>query len=204
MPATLTAQDIKDIRNSYGLSQKSFALVLGIGPASIVRYEQGVVPSKANANLIRAARNPQFMAECLEQDGDLIPEKQRIRAQSIIYDYVSLNPEENDCMHEGIDVSGLPQTMSMDEAYSYTLQQEILNEQAADLIGTLMRHILMLEDAGEAIAEPFDMVLSQLFEVKRKVLSPESDNDTFLEQIRGHLTYQKALIARLCAKEQVA
>ena len=203
MPAPITADEIKEIRQRYGLSQRSFAQLLGIGPASIVRYEQGATPSKANANLIRAARNPQFMAECLEADGDTIPETQRIRSQTVVYDYISLDPQEDARMHEGLDAVGLPSTMSMSEVYHYTLQQEILNEQAANLIADIMRHLLALEDDGQR-SEPFETILSQLFEIKREIMAPESDNDIFLEQIRGHLTYQKDLISRLCSEKQVA
>ena len=55
MSKDLTAQDIKRIRRKYGLTQQGFARLLGLGEASVVRYENGQTPSKANANLIRAA-----------------------------------------------------------------------------------------------------------------------------------------------------
>ena len=57
MDTDLTAREIKDIRTRYGLSQQAFARVLGLGEASIVRYENGQKPTRANANLIRAAKN---------------------------------------------------------------------------------------------------------------------------------------------------
>lgn len=63
------SQQIKEIRKHYGLSQQAFARLLGIGEASITRYEKGIAPTKANANLIRAAMIPEFMAGCLERDG---------------------------------------------------------------------------------------------------------------------------------------
>lgn len=56
------SQQIKEIRKHYGLSQQAFARLLGIGEASITRYEKGIAPTKANANLIRAAMIPAFMA----------------------------------------------------------------------------------------------------------------------------------------------
>lgn len=204
MPARITAEDIKEIRGQYGLSQKSFALLLGIGPASMVRYEQGTVPSKANANLIRAARNPQFMQECLEADGHLIPNSQRVRAEKVLYDYVSLDPEENERMHEGLDAAGLPQTIEMSEMYHFTLQQEILNEQAADLAGDIMRFIVSLEDNDLPVDASLEVMLEQLFDVKRNILAVESDNDVYLEQIRGFLTYQKAFVSQLCSSRKVA
>lgn len=51
MAHELTPQDIKDIRAKYGLSQRSFARLLGLGEASLARYEKGQKPSRANANL---------------------------------------------------------------------------------------------------------------------------------------------------------
>ena len=191
MPATISAKEIKEIRGRYGLSQRSFAQLLGIGPASMVRYEQGATPTKANANLIRAAKNPQFMQECLEADGDSIPETQRIRAQSVIYDYVSLNPEENERLHEGADISGLPQTMSMNEMYHYTLQQEILNEQAANLIADLIT--LKLSSAGNK--STIESLLNRLSRLKPTIISEETFNDEKLAEIRGFLGLAKDLIA---------
>ncbi len=204
MQRSITAEDIKEIRTHYGLSQKSFATLLGIGTASIVRYEQGATPSKANANLIRAARNPQFMLECLELDGDLIPKSQRRHAEEIVYDYISLDPEEDARLHEGLDAAGLTPTRSMDEVYHFTLQQEILNEQAANLIGELMRYMLVAEEHNETTDKSLELLLAELFSVKRSILSTDSDNDTYLEQIRGYLTIQKRYIATVCSNSKVA
>ena len=75
------SQQIKEIRKHYGLSQQAFARLLGIGEASITRYEKGIAPTKANANLIRAAENPRFMADCLKRDGAALPDKQRAKAE---------------------------------------------------------------------------------------------------------------------------
>lgn len=194
MSATITAQDVKDIRNSYGLSQKSFALLLGIGPASIVRYEQGATPSKANANLIRAARNPQFMKECLESDGDLIPEYQRVRAESVIYDYVSLDPAEDARMHEGLDPGPKP-ALSMDEMYHYTLQQEILNEQAANLIADLINRKRQEISRG-LDASASDALLHQLSALKPDIVSSNTLDDVKLANIRGQLEAIGAFVKR--------
>ncbi|MBQ9068569.1 MAG: helix-turn-helix domain-containing protein [Eggerthellaceae bacterium] len=190
MPAAITPEEIKSIRSSYGLSQKSFALLLGIGPASIVRYEQGATPSKANANLIRAARNPQFMAECLEADGDQIPETQRVRAESVVYDYISLDQDENERMHEGLDVSGLPSTMSMSEVYHFTLQQEILNEQAANLIADVIAAKRVTGDKEGVYAT----LLNRLAQIKPNIISEATMDDKKLAEIRGFLSLASDLL----------
>ena len=72
MDTDLTAREIKDIRTRYGLSQQAFARVLGLGEASIVRYENGQKPARerepnpcrqkplVHARLPRARRQPDF------------------------------------------------------------------------------------------------------------------------------------------------
>ena len=97
MSKDLTAQDIKRIRRKYGLTQQGFARLLGLGEASVVRYENGQTPSKANANLIRAADNPAFMRDCFERDGDLLSHEQRGKAEQIIYALVTFD-EDGDIM----------------------------------------------------------------------------------------------------------
>ena len=125
MSKDLTAQDIKRIRRKYGLTQQGFARLLGLGEASVVRYENGQTPSKANANLIRAADNPAFMRDCFERDGDLLSHEQRGKAEQIIYALVTFD-EDGDIM-------------DINEMYEITLQQEVLNEQAAQLLGEVSR-----------------------------------------------------------------
>ena len=109
MSKDLTAQDIKRIRRKYGLTQQGFARLLGLGEASVVRYENGQTPSKANANLIRAADNPAFMRDCFERDGDLLSHEQRGKAEQIIYALVTFD-EDGDIM-------------DINEMYEITLQQ---------------------------------------------------------------------------------
>lgn len=139
MDSELTAQDIRRIRKRYGLSQQAFARVLGIGEASIVRYENGQKPSRANANLIRAADNASFMLDCLERDGNRISEDQHKKAEQIIYAEVRF------------DEKG--EVMGINEIYMITLQQEILNEKAAEMLADLSRMRRAAHEAGDTLRE---------------------------------------------------
>ena len=192
---TLLPEEIKSIREFYGLTQKSFAQVLGLGAASIVRYEQGNEPSRANANLIRAARHPEFMKECIERDGDTIPAAQRDNAMRIIYACVALEPEN---AAESVSAS------KMDDVYHFTIQQEVLNEQAAnlscDLLNYLVEHDIDVHDKSE----PISILLLQLLALKRSLTSPEANDDTFLERLHGHLDYMKQFVDSLKSIEEVA
>ena len=215
---TITPEEIKSIRAQYGLTQKSFAILLGIGTASIVRYEQGVEPSKANANLIRAARHPEFMAECLKRDGHLIPEKQRQRATQYSYALVSLDPdnakpvlgfgpagERGNILDSKLGTKREGKSMNkMTETYHYVLQQEVLNEQAANLACDMMNYLLSHGIDANDRTHPISILLSQLLEIKRSLRTDEANDDNMLEQIRGHLRFMNDLMEQLQVSEEVA
>lgn len=177
----ITPDDIKRIRGKYGLSQQSFARLLGLGEASIVRYENGQPPSKANANLIRAADDPAFMRDCLERDGDLLSQEQRGRTEQIIYAMVTFN--------ESGDV------MDINEMYMLTLEQEILNEQAAQLIGDTINLLLAAREQEDAIAEAvYEDVLKQISCIKPRIITEGHLNRVRLSEIRGQIECLKNMV----------
>ena len=203
MNDVLTPEEIKEIRGLYGLTQKSFAQLLGLGTASIVRYEQGVVPSKANANLIRAARHPQFVKECLEREGSSLPESQRNKATEIVYALVSLEPEEGGSTMIKHQENGGFQT-EMDRVYHYTLQQEVLNEQAANLACDIMNYMLSNDIDSNDKSHPISILLKQLLCVKREIVCEASEDDAKLEQFRGYLSHLDEFVSELNRVAEVA
>lgn len=56
MEGLLLPEEIKAIREQYGLSQTAFARVLGLGDKTITRYENGSLQDEAQNNLILLAR----------------------------------------------------------------------------------------------------------------------------------------------------
>ncbi len=68
----LSVDEIKEIRTKYGLSQASFARVLGLGEKTITRYENGYVPDKAQNNLIRLMDNPENFRLLYESEKDIL------------------------------------------------------------------------------------------------------------------------------------
>jgi len=64
----LSPEKIKSIRESYSLSQRAFAKLLGIGEASIVRYETGALPEKSLSNMIMLLKDPKNMEKLLEKN----------------------------------------------------------------------------------------------------------------------------------------
>ena len=75
----LSPEEIRNIRESYGLSQRAFAKLLGIGEASIVRYETGALPEKSLSNMIMLLRDPKNMEKLLEKNEDVLSQREKAR-----------------------------------------------------------------------------------------------------------------------------
>lgn len=54
----LTKEEIRESRRRLGLSQREFAEYLGVGVASVKRWEKGVLPDKSSSDLIRLKTDP--------------------------------------------------------------------------------------------------------------------------------------------------
>ncbi len=66
-------EEIKRIRLKYGIaSQEIFAKILGIGKATLARYEAGALPSESISNLIKQADDPDFFEKLLDERADRI------------------------------------------------------------------------------------------------------------------------------------
>ncbi|MEF9875860.1 MAG: helix-turn-helix domain-containing protein [Gordonibacter sp.] len=180
MSHELTSEDIKRIREKYGLTQQGFARVLGLGEASVVRYENGQTPSKANANLIRAADDPKFLLDCIERDGELLSQEQRSKTEQIVYALVSFD-EDGDIM-------------DINEIYEITLQQEVLIEQVAYLAGKVSNLMIAARERGDEICEAvYEDVLRQLAVIRPIITYKENSNDSKLSEIRGQVECLKRI-----------
>jgi len=83
----LTPQEIRAIRESYGLSQRSIAKLLGWGEITVHRYESGAIQDAAHDSLLRLLQEPSNLLALLENAADRLPEptieslKQRVQAR---------------------------------------------------------------------------------------------------------------------------
>lgn len=78
----LLPEEIRGIREMYGLSQKDFARVLGFGEKTITRYENGSLQDEAQNNLILLMKDKRNF-EILLDKADLTKEEKaefRVRA----------------------------------------------------------------------------------------------------------------------------
>ena len=67
----LTSKEIISIREKFGCSQKSLAIILGLGEKTVTRYENHQVQDKAYDNLLKSlADNPLLFVESLKANKD--------------------------------------------------------------------------------------------------------------------------------------
>ncbi|MBQ2446477.1 MAG: type II toxin-antitoxin system MqsA family antitoxin [Oscillospiraceae bacterium] len=61
----LQPEEIRSIREKYGISQVVFARILGFGDKTITRYENGSIPDATHNNLIYLVGSPQIFSDLL-------------------------------------------------------------------------------------------------------------------------------------------
>lgn len=72
----LLPEEIRRIREQYGLSQRSFAKLLNWGDKTIRRYENGAVQDRAHNSLLLFLREPENMRTYLTENEIALDEKQ--------------------------------------------------------------------------------------------------------------------------------
>ena len=75
----LLPEEIRKIREQYGLSQRSFAKLLNWGDKTIRRYENGAVQDRAHNSLLLFLREPENMRTYLTENEVALDEKQIAR-----------------------------------------------------------------------------------------------------------------------------
>ncbi len=81
----LTVEEIKAARHRLRMSQRQFAEYLGVGGASVKRWETGVLPDKSSSDLIRLKTDPAAARANYKQLEQLLslgkPESGGVKAQ---------------------------------------------------------------------------------------------------------------------------
>lgn len=104
----LQPSEIKDYRARYGLTQTQFADLLGIGTATISRYENGKVPEESHDRLIKLAMEPSCFREIIEKSNGIISDAKKrlilsdmdssdIGKEEKLKRFVTLNFTTNEC-----------------------------------------------------------------------------------------------------------
>lgn len=69
----LAPSEIKEIREKYGLPQRTLCKILGWGEITIHRYETGAIPDVTHNKMLRLLKNPEVMKAMLIEVQGLIP-----------------------------------------------------------------------------------------------------------------------------------
>lgn len=69
----LKPDDIKEIREKYGLSQRTLGKVLGWGEITIHRYESGAIPDPSHHKILKLLDDPQIVKTLVAEAKELIP-----------------------------------------------------------------------------------------------------------------------------------
>ncbi len=64
----LTNFEIKKIRQKYGLTQKEYALVIGVGEVTVHRFEKGAIQTEAVDSIMKLSNDPDNMSFLLLQN----------------------------------------------------------------------------------------------------------------------------------------
>lgn len=80
----LLPEEIRKIREQYGLSQRSFAKLLNWGDKTICRYENGSIQDKAHNSLLLFLREPENMRIFITENEVLLEEKQKSKLLEVI------------------------------------------------------------------------------------------------------------------------
>ena len=72
----LSPEEIKQIREQYGLSQRSFAKLLNWGDKTVHRYENGAIQDKAHNSLLLFLREPENMKSYLQNNEIMLDDQQ--------------------------------------------------------------------------------------------------------------------------------
>jgi len=81
--------EIKSIREKYGLPANKMSEILGFGINSYRNYENGEVPNQANGRLIQIANDPKKLKDLVELS-DVLDEKQRDKLIKRINELIEL------------------------------------------------------------------------------------------------------------------
>ena len=68
----LQPNEIKAIREQYGVSQVNFARIIGVGDKTIARYENGSLQDEAINNLIMLSKDPKNFMQLLDKNKTFI------------------------------------------------------------------------------------------------------------------------------------
>ncbi len=90
----LPLNDIRRIREKYGLSQRALSRLLGWGEITIHRYENGAIQDNAHDKLLRLIEDPQNMQRFFEANRNKLPSYLAVRLEKRIASFMQEDKEQ--------------------------------------------------------------------------------------------------------------
>jgi putative zinc finger/helix-turn-helix YgiT family protein len=90
----LSPDEIRTIREEYGLSQRALSRLLGWGEITIHRYENGAIQDNAHDYLLRLVEDPQNMQKFLEANRNKLPSYIAARLDKRIASFLQEDKEQ--------------------------------------------------------------------------------------------------------------
>ena len=109
----LSSEEIREAYAKYGLTQKSFGILLNLGGATLSRYEHGALQTRQIDAAIRRAAQPENMLALLDEHMGEIPANQAESARQIAHSLT--RNEKREFAFEGTDPGNFRLALS-DEA----------------------------------------------------------------------------------------
>jgi putative zinc finger/helix-turn-helix YgiT family protein len=85
----LQPEDIQRFRKFYGLRQQELSRLLGLGVATLSRYENGALQDEAHENLLRFATEPQNLLEQIKKRPEALNPTKRAHLIQLLQDKVN-------------------------------------------------------------------------------------------------------------------
>jgi len=86
----ITTYEIQKIREEFGLNQRDFARLIGLGEITVARYESGFIPSKANSLRIRQLNNLDQLKSYYKETKAALSERAVEKIEHYIQTFVSI------------------------------------------------------------------------------------------------------------------
>lgn len=90
----LSPNEIRRIREKYGLSQRALARLLGWGEITIHRYENGAIQDNAHDKLLRLIEDPRNMQKFFEANRSKLPSYTAVRLEKRIATFLQEDKEQ--------------------------------------------------------------------------------------------------------------
>jgi putative zinc finger/helix-turn-helix YgiT family protein len=112
----LSPEQIKKLRENYGLSSSKMSRLLGFGPNTYTNYEKGEIPTEANAEIIKIAQEPDDLLKHFLTSKDYLFSKKQF--DNLISKLKTIKEQKDSFQNWFKDIKGLWDAYSVPNSYT--------------------------------------------------------------------------------------